>query len=127
METALCIVGGVLTMSVAVGLSYLRSPQWHNALWEETAKTRTIAWWGGFQRHIRRCTNLLLGLIGLLVFACAFLPHGRIWMATWLVIFVALMTALFLAGLDALASMVGYRQAVPETARQTLSRYEPHP
>lgn len=127
METTLCILGGLATMAVAIGLAFLRSPDWHNDSWTETAKSRSLLWWCKFQMGVRRWTNILLGLIGASVLACGIIPHGRIWMAMWLTIFVALLAVLFLAALDACLSMFGYRQAVPETARQTLSRCEPHP
>lgn len=81
----------------------------------------------GFQRGVRRCTNILLGLTGTLVFFCAFVPHGRTWMALWLLIFLALLTALLLAGLDAISSMIGYRKAIPEAARRSFAARDPNP
>lgn len=127
MESVLCVVCGLVTFAGAIALSYLRSPQWHSDAWEESARGRTIAWWGSFQRKIRRINNLLLAGIGVAVFAGAFVPDGRMRMALWLFVVLAIFTTLFLAGLDAVASMVGYRQAVPETARHALTSSHPNP
>lgn len=48
-------------------------------------------------------------------------------MAIWLLVFLLLITVLFLALLDALFSLVGYRQAVPEAARRSFAGREPNP
>jgi ABC-type uncharacterized transport system permease subunit len=127
MESALCVTGGLLTVIAAFGLTYLRSPQWSDEAWSATDSSRSIRKWAKLQRALRLCTNCLVGLIGLAIAACAFVPHGRVWMGMWAGIFLALLLAVLLAGLDALASLVGYRRAVPESARQTMSRCEPHP
>lgn len=127
METALCVSGGFLTLLAALGLTSLRSPQWNDENWSETAKSQSIEWWADVQRGLRLCTNTLIGLIGAVVMACGFVQHGPLWMGMWVGIFLSLLLAVMLAGLDALASLVGYRRAVPESARQALSRCEPHP
>lgn len=127
MESAICVTGGLLTVIAAFGLTYLRSPQWSDEAWSATDSTRSIRKWVRLQRTLRLCTNFLLGLIGLAVATCAFVPHGRVWMGMWAAIFLALFVAVLLAGLDALASLVGYRRAVPESARQALAHCEPHP
>jgi hypothetical protein len=127
MESALCVSGGLLTVLAALGLSYLRSPQWNDDAWSRTAKSQSIEWWAKVQRILRLCTNGLIGLIGVAVIACAFVPHGAVWMGMWAAIFLALLVTVLFAGLDAVASLVGYRRAIPESARQALSRCEPHP
>ncbi len=127
MEMGLCIVSGMTTVAVSIALFWVRTPKWNDDRWTATPKSRMIQWWYGVQRIVRKCTNSLLALIGLAVLACAFVPHGGTWMAIWLMIFLALLTVLLLAGLDALISIVVYREAVPESARQTMSRGEPHP
>ena len=127
MELILCISGGLLMMGGAVGLAFVRPPQW---VFEGEARTqgvKSIQRVAGFQRGVRRCINILLGLTGGVMFFCAFVPHGRTWMALWLLIFVALLITVALAGLDAISSMVGYRKAIPEAARRSMATREPNP
>ena len=126
MELVLGISGG-LVMLGALALAFVRAPQWIAESDAVSKRGHMIRRWGGFQRVIRRWINAIVGLIGALVFACAFVPQGRIWIAMWLLVFLALITALVLAGIDALCTIVGYRQAVPEAARRTLAHREPHP
>lgn len=126
MQLVLGFSGG-LVMIGAIALAFVRTPQWMDHSDPASKRGQVIQRWGGIQRVIRRCINAVLGLIGALVFACAFVPQGRAWMAMWLFVFLALLTALLLAGLDAICSIAGYRQAVPEAARRSLARGEPHP
>ena len=126
MQLVLGISGG-LVMLGAVALAFVRTPQWMGDADPASKRGQTIQRWGGFQRVIRRCINAMLGLAGALVFACAFVPQGRTWLAMWLFVFLALITALLLAGLDAVCSVAGYRQAVPEAARRSFAHREPNP
>lgn len=126
MELVLAISGG-LVMLGAVALALVRPPQWIQESDPNSRRGQMIRRWGGFQRTIRHCINAVIGLAGALVFACAFVPQGRVWMAMWLFVFLALITALVLAGLDALCSVASYRQAMPEAARRSLARREPNP
>ncbi|MGN6545183.1 MAG: hypothetical protein ACTHK7_09060 [Aureliella sp.] len=126
MELVLGISGGLVMLGALV-LAFVRPPQWMGDSDPASKPGQTIRRWGGFQRVIRRCINAMLGLIGALVFACAFVPQGRAWMAMWLFVFLALITALLLAALDAVCSVAGYRQAMPEAARRSLAGREPHP
>ncbi len=110
-----------------VALSFLRSPQWHNDAWDQTASAQTIALWSRFQKNIRNWNNLLIGSVGVALIVAAFVPAGRIRLGLWLLILVGVFTILLLGSLDSLASFMGYRQSVPESARQALARREPNP
>ena len=127
MELILCISGGLLMMGGAIGLAFVRAPQWMLDMDTTTRGARSIKRVAGFQRAVRRCINILLGMTGGVMFVCAFVPHGRTWMALWLLIFLSLLTTLVLAGLDAISSMVGYRKSIPEVARRTFAAREPNP
>ena len=127
MESMLCITGGLVMISGAIGLAFLRPPQWMLGMDTSTKGGQSMERVIAFQRGVRRCTNILLALTGGLVFSSAFVPHGRSWMALWLLIFIALLAALMLAGLDAISSMVGYRKAIPEAARRSFAAREPNP
>jgi len=126
MEFAACLIGGILFLASACGLARLRQPMWQHAEDSSLANTK-LQRWSRFQRGVRRSTNSLLALTGSLVMACAFVPHGPVWMSLWLLVFLALLSILMLAGLDAFLSMAGYRQAVPEAARRSFANCEPHP
>lgn len=116
---------GVSVMASGIGLAFLRPPVWTDG---NDCRQEVIGRWSSFQRAVRRCTNLLVGLTGCMIFVCAFVPpQGRTWMAIWLLVFLLLITVLFLALLDALFSLVGYRQAVPEAARRSFAGREPNP
>ena len=127
MESTLCVLCGLVTIAGAIALSFLKSPQWHNDAWEETPRGQTIALWSQFQRNLRRWNNLLIGAVGCALVTAAFVPEGRIRLGLWLLILVAVFTILLLGSLDSVASVIGYRQSVPETARQALARREPNP
>ena len=127
MELILCISGGLVMMGGAVGLAFVRPPQWMFDIDASTRGAKSIQRVAGFQRAVRRCINILLGMTGGVMFFCAFVPHGRTWMALWLLIFLSLLTTLALAALDAISSMVGYRKALPEVARRTFAAREPNP
>ena len=127
MEATLCILCGMVTLAGGIGLSFLQSPEWHKELWEDTPRAQTIALWSRFQSNVRRCNNMLLGALGLALIRAAFIPEGRARLGLWLLIFLAVLTTLLLGSLDSLASFMGYRQSLPETARQALARREPNP
>jgi len=82
---------------------------------------RAIRRWAILQKFVRRFNNILLGILGVLIAYSAALPRGRSWMLLWCVVLAGLTLCLFLAMLDALSSLAGYRQAVPEIARQSFS------
>lgn len=82
---------------------------------------RAIRRWALVQKFVRRCNNVLLGILGVLIAYSAAIPRGRGWMLLWCVVLAGLTLCLFLAMLDALSSLAGYRQAVPEVARQSFA------
>ena len=127
METVLCIGGGLVMISGAIGLAFLRAPQWIFGIDTSTIGGRSMQRVVNFQSGVRRSTNILLGLTGGLVLCSAFVPHGRSWMALWLLIFLALLVTVILAGLDAISSMIGYRKSIPEVARRSFAAREPNP
>lgn len=127
MELVFCITGGLAMIGGGIALAFVRSPQWALDADTSTKSGRTLQRVIGFQRGVRRSTNILLGLTGGIMLLCAFVPHGRTWMALWLLIFLALLAVMLLAGLDAISSMVGYRQAIPEAARRSFAARQPNP
>jgi hypothetical protein len=61
-------------------------------------------------------------LIGVGIAGTGMLPRGNAWLLLWFAILVALLVCILLAFLDALASLAGYKRAVPEAARRSFSR-----
>jgi len=61
-------------------------------------------------------------VIGAGIAASGMVPRGSAWLVLWTAILVALLVCILLAFLDALASLAGYKRAVPEAARRSFSR-----
>ncbi len=122
METIACLLGGAALMLCGLGLSRLRIPDW--SLGEDSANQakRAVARWGKFQRIVRALNNGLLMAMGVIMAASGLVPHGSVWVVLWFSILVVLMTCILLAFLDALSSLAGYREAIPEAARRSFGR-----
>ena len=127
MEPILCFTAGLVMIASAVGLAFLRAPTWTFDIDATTASGRALERLAGIQQSVRRWTNFLLGITGALVTLSAFIPRGRGWMALWCLILIALLSALMLAAVDAILSVVGYRKAVPEAARRALASRDIYP
>jgi hypothetical protein len=122
METIACLLGGAALLFSGIGLSRLRAPDW--TMGHDTAADakRIIARWAKFQRSVRTLNNGLLMTIGIIMSASGFVPHGNLWVAMWFLILLILLVCIFLAFLDALSSLAGYREAIPEAARRSFGR-----
>ncbi|MCA9132377.1 MAG: hypothetical protein KDA45_04460 [Planctomycetales bacterium] len=121
MEFFACVFGGLALIVCGLSLFKLRPPNWESDGDLATAPKRAIARWSFFQRYIRYLNNSLLVVIGVGIVATAFVPHGQRWMLLWTVILVLLLVSILLALLDAMSSLAGYRRALPEAARRSLS------
>lgn len=119
MEMSLCLTVGLLLVACGFGLSRLRPPDWASE-GQLATSGRVIARWASFQRLVRLLNNGLIAIIGLSIATAGVLPHGRMWFLLWCAILVALLVCILLAFLDALSSLAGYRQAIPEAVRRSF-------
>jgi uncharacterized membrane protein len=122
MEMYACLLGGAALVLSGIGLSRLAPPDWAADVDPAFDERRSIARWSVFQSRVRRFNNILLVMIGAGIAASGLIPHGNAWLVLWFAILVALLVCILLAFLDALSSLAGYRQAVPEAARRSFSR-----
>ncbi len=123
MELYACLLGGVALVLSGLGLSRLSPPDWGADVGPAMDEGKSLARWLAFQRRVRRSNNFLLILIGTGIAASGTLPRGNAWLVLWFAILVALLVCILLAFLDALASLAGYKRAVPEAARRSFSRH----
>jgi hypothetical protein len=121
MEIA-CLLGGAALVLSGLALSRLAPPDWGADVDPEFDEGQSVARWSAFQWRVRRSNNFLLMLIGTGIATSGFLPRGNAWIVLWAAILVALLVCILLAFLDALASLAGYKRAVPEAARRSFSR-----
>ncbi len=123
MEMFTCLLGGTALILCGFGLSRLRVPDW--SLGEDSAMhaKRVVARWGKFQRGVRLLNNGLLMAMGVAIAIAGIVPHGNTWVALWFTILAVLLVCIFLAFLDALSSLAGYREAIPEAARRSFGRH----
>lgn len=119
MEFIACIVGGAVLIGCGVSLFCMPTPNWHSHE-APAAGPRAAPRRSNFQRNLRFSNNSLLISIGAIIVATAFVPHGRAWMLLWTAILVLLLICILLAMIDAMSSLAGYRQALPEAARRSL-------
>ena len=121
METAFGIISGIALIVSGFALNRLRPPDWGSFDTPTDSNQLAISRWARLQRVVRRTNNGFIVLSGLLIMVTSFVPHGKAWMILWAGILLLLMICILLAMLDALSSMAGYRRAIPEAARRTLS------
>ncbi|MEZ6136805.1 MAG: hypothetical protein R3C53_18065 [Pirellulaceae bacterium] len=121
MDTVACLVGGAALIACAVGLTYLRPPNWQEDGELLDEHQRAIEYWARVQRVVRQLNNGLLGIIGGAIMASVFVPRGRVWMLLWGVILVMLLICILFAMIDAFSSMASYRRALPEAARRSFA------
>jgi hypothetical protein len=119
-ETAFCLISGIALVGFGFGLSRLRPPNWSADVPSSPQGHASIARWASFQRFVRAFNNILIVSIGAGIGTAGVLPHNRIWFLLWFTILVALLFCILLAFLDALSSMAGYRQAMPEAVRRSF-------
>lgn len=124
MESFVCLVGGSLLAIVGIALFKLRPPNWQNDGELSEHEGRAIRRWYWVQRVVRFCNNIVIVAIGVQIAATSFIPHGRAWMAVWSVILLLLLLCIFLAMVDAMGSLAGYRRALPEAARRSFTDRE---
>lgn len=126
-EDIACIAVGSLLIAAAFWLSRMAPPDWttHGELLDEPQ--RVIARWATVQRFVRITNNFMIAIIGGAIAAAAFVPHTRYWMLLWCAILAAVMFCIFLAMLDALSSLAGYRSALPEAARRSFIQEQDDP
>jgi hypothetical protein len=124
MEFAACLTGGLGLMICGMALFSLRPPNWKNDGELLEIHRTVIERWALLQRIVRWLNNLMLIVIGGLIAATAFVPHGQVWMLLWSVILLLLLVAILFAMVDAFSSLAGYRRALPEAARRSFSRQE---
>ena len=122
MELYACLLGGAALVVSGLALSRLAPPDWAADVDPEIDEGQKLARWSAFQSRVRRSNNFLLVLIGTGIAASGMLPRGNVWLVLWFAILVALLVCILLAFLDALASLAGYKRAVPEAARRSFSR-----
>lgn len=122
MEIYLCLFGGTALVLSGLVLSRLAPPDWAADVDPALEEGQSLARWSAFQWRVRRSNNLLLIMIGAAIAASGLLPRGNAWLMLWAAILVALLVCILLAFLDALASLAGYKRAVPEAARRSFSR-----
>ncbi|MFK7734506.1 MAG: hypothetical protein AB8B50_00660 [Pirellulaceae bacterium] len=120
MEFTACLVGGLSLIGCGIALGWLRPPNWQSDGELAGNQQAAIEWWAKIQRFVRMLNNGMLILIGGLIVATAFIPHGRVWMLFWCGILVLLFGCILLAMLDAMSSLAGYKRALPEAARRTF-------
>lgn len=122
METFACLLGGTTLVFCGIGLSKMRAPDW--SLGEDSAvqANRIIARWAKFQRSVRSLNNGLLMAMGGIMAGSGVVPHGNVWLGMWFSILLVLLVCIFLAFLDALSSLAGYREALPEAARRSFGQ-----
>ncbi len=120
MEFFACVAGGLALIGCGVGLFSMRAPSWPQDDSLSDDSRLSIARWSKLQRAVRYLNNGLLIVTGTLIFGTAWAQHGRFWMLLWAAILLMLMISVALAFLDALASLSGYRQALPHAARRAL-------
>jgi hypothetical protein len=117
-----CLFAGAVLVLSGLGLSRLAPPDWAADVDPAFDEGKSVARWSAFQWRVRRSNNFLLVLIGTAIAASGMLPRGNAWLVLWFAILVALLVCILLAFLDALASLAGYKRAVPEAARRSFSR-----
>ncbi len=117
-----CLLAGAALVISGLALSRLAPPDWAADVNPEFDEGKSVARWSAFQGRVRRSNNFLLVLIGAAIAASGMLPRGNAWLVLWFAILVALLVCILLAFLDALASLAGYKRAVPEAARRSFSR-----
>lgn len=122
MEMYACFLAGAALVISGLGLSRLAPPDWGADVDPAFDERKSLARWSAFQWRVRRSNNFLLVLIGAAIAASGTLPRGNAWLVLWFAILVALLVCILLAFLDALASLAGYKRAVPEAARRSFSR-----
>jgi hypothetical protein len=122
MEMYTCWLAGAALVASGLGLSRLAPPNWAADVDPEFDEGKSLERWSAFQGRVRRSNNFLLVLIGTAIAASGMLPRGNAWLVLWFSILVALLVCILLAFLDALASLSGYKRAVPEAARRSFSR-----
>jgi hypothetical protein len=122
MEMYACLLGGAALVLSGLALSRLAPPDWAADVDPAFDEGQSIARWSAFQWRVRRWNNFLLVLIGTGIAASGLMPRGNEWLMLWFAILVALLVCILLAFLDALASLAGYKRAVPEAARRSFSR-----
>ena len=122
MEMYTCLLAGAALVASGLALSRLAPPDWAADVDPELDEGKSLARWSAFQSRVRRSNNFLLVLIGTAIAASGLLPRGNAWLVLWFAILVALLVCILLAFLDALASLSGYKRAVPEAARRSFSR-----
>ncbi len=120
MEDIACILGGSLLILAGAALSKLRPPNWLDGGEMLEGAQRSIARWSAVQRIVRKLNNGLLAIVGGIIVATAFIPHGRTWMLAWCVILALVMLCIFFAMIDAFSSLASYRNALPEAARRSF-------
>ena len=128
MESIACIIAGVGLIASGLALFRLRQPNWQDEGDLSDQNRPAIEWWSNLQSFVRNANNILLILMGLMIFASSFFPHGqgsksddRTWMFMWIAILGLVLICIFLAMVDAMSSLAGYKRALPEAARRSFS------
>ncbi len=119
MEQIACIVGGMLLIACAYGLTRLKPPDWFAGGGEES---KTLLRWSAVQRGVRNVNNAMLAVVGVAIVSTAFIQQMPIKLVVWSGVLVLLMISIVLAMADAVSSLMGYRRALPEAARKSLSK-----
>ncbi len=122
MEMSMCLIVGIGLVLFGIGLSRLRPPNWNSDVSVSYAGYATIARWATFQRFVRLFNNALLVALGIAIAMAGLIPHNRVWFLLWFSILIGLLFSIMLAFLDALSSMAGYRQAIPEAVRRSFGK-----
>ena len=122
MEMYTCLLAGTALVLSGLALSRLAPPDWAADVDPAFDEGKSLARWSAFQWRVRRSNNILLVMIGSAIATSGMLPRGNAWLVLWFAILVALLVCILLAFLDALASLAGYKRAVPEAARRSFSR-----
>lgn len=120
METV-CIIVGVSLIAAGLAMFLIPQPNWKDEGELVEHHRVAIERWSKVQRYVRKGNNTLIVLIGVLIYASAFMERNRTWGYLWLAILGLVMLCIVLAMIDAMSSLAGYKRALPEAARRSFS------